>query len=88
VIEVEITRSSIDKMQIFRAVRIREVWRYDGLRLRFFVLEGEEYAEQDASSALAGLTSAIASRFLEDAKLEPRTIWSRKVREWAKTSPA
>lgn len=87
VIEVEITRSSMDKMQIFSAVGIREVWRYDGAQLRFFVLEGTEYAERAESSALAGLTSEIASRFLEDAKTESRTVWSRRVRDWAKPHP-
>jgi Uma2 family endonuclease len=88
VIEVEITRSSIAKMDIFRAVGIPEVWRYDGLHLRVFVLEGIDYVERAESAVLAGLTAEIASQFLEDARSETRAAWSRKVREWARRQKA
>ncbi|MGH9319121.1 MAG: Uma2 family endonuclease [Vicinamibacteria bacterium] len=88
VIEVDITSPSIDKMEIYMAMGVAEVWRYDGASLRFFMLEGRKYAARGESAVLPGLTSEVASSFLEDAKSEPRTVWSRRVREWAKAHPA
>ncbi len=88
VIEVDITSASIDKMGIYSAMGVAEVWRYDATSLRFFALEGGKYSARPESAVLPGLTSEVASRFLEDAKTEPRNVWIRKVREWAKANPA
>ena len=88
VIEVDITSPSIDKMDIYMAMGVSEVWRYDATSLRFFALEDRKYVARAESAVLPGLTSEVASRLLEDAKSEPRTVWSRKVREWAKAHPA
>jgi Uma2 family endonuclease len=88
VIEVDITNPSIDKMEIYKAMGVAEVWRYDATSLRFFALEGRNYVVRAESAVLPGLTSEVASRFIEDARLEPRTVWSRKVREWAKAHPS
>lgn len=87
VIEVDITSPSVDKMPIYRAMGIGEVWRYDGSALRFFVLEGGDYRSVEESPTLPGLTSSLASRFLEEARSEPRTTWVRKVRDWARQKP-
>jgi len=88
VIEVDITSPSIDKMEIYMAMGVPEVWRYDAASLRFFALEGRKYVARAESAVLPGLTSEVASRLLEDARSEPRTVWVRKVREWAKAHPA
>jgi len=88
VIEVDITSSSIDKMEIYSAMGVAEVWRYDAASLRFFTLDGGKYLARNESAVLPGLTSEVASRFLEDAKSEPRNVWIGKVREWAKAHPA
>jgi Uma2 family endonuclease len=88
VIEVDITNPSIDKMEIYMAMGVAEVWRYDATSLRFFALEGRKYVARGESGVLPGLTAERASRFLEDARSETRTVWARKVREWAKAHPA
>ena len=88
VIEVDITSPSIDKMEIYMAMGVPEVWRYDATSLRFFALQGGKYVARAESAVLPGLTSEVASRLLEDAKSEPRTVRSRNVREWAKAHPA
>ena len=88
VIEVDITSPSIDKMEIYMAMGVAEVWRYDATSLRFFALQGGKYVARAESTVLPGLTSEVASRLLEDARSEPRTVWVRKVREWAKAHPA
>jgi Uma2 family endonuclease len=88
VIEVDITSPSIDKMGIYSAMGVAEVWRYDAASLRFFALEGGKYSARAESAVLPGLTSEIASRLLGDARSDPRNVWIRKVREWARANPA
>jgi Uma2 family endonuclease len=52
VIEVDITRSSLDRFRIFAAVGVSEVWRYDGERVAMFRLANGEYTEVGESIAL------------------------------------
>jgi Uma2 family endonuclease len=51
-IEVDITSSSINRLQIYAALGVPEVWRYDGKTLTIYVLQGNEYEPQEASKAL------------------------------------
>jgi Uma2 family endonuclease len=88
VIEVDITSPSIDNMGIYSAMGVAEVWRYDAASLRFFALEGGKYSARAESAVLPGLKSEIASRLLGDARSDPRNVWIRKVREWARANPA
>jgi Uma2 family endonuclease len=65
-IEVEISRSTLDHLAIHAALGVPEVWRYDGMRLRFFRLnERGQYVESEKSSALPMLPLADLRRFLE-----------------------
>ena len=50
-VEVDISRSLLRKFGIYSVLGVPEVWRYDGERLRFYVLQGEGYVEV-AHSAL------------------------------------
>lgn len=66
VIEVEITRSSINKLDICRALGIREVWRYNGKRLEVNVLRDDgQYEPRPQSSVLPGFPLDYALELLE-----------------------
>lgn len=84
VIEIDITSPSLDKLPIYAAVRVPEVWRYDGQQLTIFRLEGGEYITSDKSVALPRLTSAVLSRFLEESQSLKRTVWLRRLRAWVR----
>ena len=84
VIEVDVTSPSLPRFPIFAAVGIPEVWRYEGERVQFFRREGEQYVEAEYSVALPPLTSAVATRFLEENEEMDSTEWLRHVREWAR----
>jgi len=86
VIEVDITRSSLNRFPIFAAVGVPEVWRYDGERARMYELRGTDYAEVDISVGLPPLTSAQASHFLDQSKTQKATEWLRQVREWVRAN--
>jgi Uma2 family endonuclease len=83
-IEVDITSSSLDRMPIFAAVGLPEVWRYDGAQVRFFALKDGAYEEVEHSVALPPLTGAVATRFLDESATLKSTLWLRRVREWVR----
>jgi Uma2 family endonuclease len=88
VIEVDITRSSLDRFRILGAIGVPEVWRYDGQRVTMYRLEGARHAEVEASVALPPLTAAQATTFLKASSREKATAWLRQVREWVRAGRA
>jgi len=83
VIEVDITSPSLNKLPIYAAVGVPEVWRYDRQILTIFWLEENKYREHAESTVLPGVTSVQLSRFLEESQELKRPAWVRRVREWA-----
>lgn len=63
-IEVEITSSAIQKLKLFAAMGVPEVWRHDGERLQMFMLSNDKYAPIETSRALGQLTAKIIDSFL------------------------
>jgi len=84
VIEADITSGSLDKFPIYAQVGVPEVWRYDGQRLRIYVLTAERYVESDASLALPLLTSTRLSEALAQSKTMKRTALLRSFRTWVR----
>lgn len=81
VIEIDITRPSLNKFSIYSQLGIPEIWRYDGERLEILALENDGYVEVNESIALPHLTSTPLSELVEQSKSMKRTAWLRKVRE-------
>ncbi len=65
VIEVEITSSAIQKLKLFAAMGVPEVWRHDGERLQMYVLSAGQYVSIDSSNGVRGLTAAMIDAILE-----------------------
>ena len=84
IIEIEVSRSSLQRFPIFAAFGVPEVWRYDGSRVSFWRFESGRYLEAESSAALPPLTAAAATQFLEDSRSVVSTEWLRRVREWAR----
>ena len=84
VIEIDITHSSLDKLALYAAMGVPELWRYDGQSVRILVLESGAFEEQEGSRALPGLDAATLSTFMEESKTLKRTAWLRRVRAWAR----
>jgi Uma2 family endonuclease len=84
VIEIDISRSSLDRFPIFASIGVPEVWRYDGMRVAIFTLAGGAYQEHEASEAFPGVTSQLITQFMEESKTLQRTVWLRRVRAWAR----
>jgi len=82
VIEVDITSDSLDKFPIYAQVGVPEVWRYDGQRLRMYVLTAERYVESETSLVLPLLTGPRLSEALTQSKTMKRTALLRSFRTW------
>jgi Uma2 family endonuclease len=83
VIEIDISRSSLDRFPIFASIGVPEVWRYDGMRVAIFMLIGGAYQEQETSEAFPGVTSQIVTQFMAESTRLQRMVWLRHVRAWA-----
>ena len=82
VIEVEITSGSLVKFPIYAQVGVPEIWRYDGQRLRMYILTPEGYVESDISLALPLLTGQRLSEALVQSKAVKRTALLRSFSTW------
>jgi Uma2 family endonuclease len=80
VIEVELTSSAIDKLELFAAMRVREVWRHDGTSVRFYRLSNGRYEFILESKELPGLSSDLINRFLDQRLQAGETTWIRAFR--------
>jgi Uma2 family endonuclease len=86
IIEIDITRPSLNKFPIFAALGIPEVWRYDGARVAIFRLVDNDYVDRPESVALPKVTSAILTEFIDASKQLKRPVWLRRVRARARSS--
>jgi len=82
VIEVDVTSGSLDKFPIYAQVGVPEVWRYDGQRLRMYVLTAERYVAAETSLVLPLLTGPRLSEVLTQSKTMKRTALLRSFRTW------
>src|SRR5687767_3883479 len=63
-IEVEVTRSALDRLSIYKALRIGELWRWADERLSVQLLESGEYQPATRSRNLPGLPPEIVESFI------------------------
>jgi Uma2 family endonuclease len=83
VIEVNYTNSSVDRMAIYAALGVDEVWRYHR-GLKFLRLNGGLYQPIDRSLNLPILTLADADRLLEDSRNMGRVPWMKAFRRYVR----
>ncbi|MFI5453861.1 MAG: Uma2 family endonuclease [Isosphaerales bacterium] len=85
-IEVEISRSALDRMGIYAALKVPEVWRFDGETLTVDVLEDNgTYVSQTASPSFPFLPLDRVVDWLYEADTMGQTIWIRRFLEWVRT---
>ena len=83
VIEIDHTRSSMNKLPIDAQIGVPELWRHIGQRLMILVLHEESYHEQAESAALPGVTSESLTALLQESRSLRRPEWLRHARAWA-----
>jgi len=79
VVEIDITHGSLPKFPIFSALRIEEVWRFDGDEVIFYRLENKNYQEVAESVCLSGVKSETVTELLFAAQEMKRSEWLKLV---------
>lgn len=83
-VEVDIKHSSLDRMSIFAAVGIPEVWRYDGESLVIYLLENGVYEGSKQSAVLPNAAVAELERLIRTGKNSTRREFLTQIEDYAK----
>ncbi|MEO6810688.1 MAG: Uma2 family endonuclease [Isosphaeraceae bacterium] len=83
-IEVDITRSSLNRMGIYAELGVPEVWRYDGRTLTMSRLQGGQYQPSDESQSFPGLQPLDVERFIDLGRTMDKLRWTRQLRDWVR----
>jgi Uma2 family endonuclease len=84
-IEVDITRSSIDRLAIYADLGVKEVWRFDGEALRIYRLEASgSYETCEHSPTFPEVPLAGVLSFLQQSNSQDETSLEYALRDWAR----
>jgi Uma2 family endonuclease len=85
VIEIDITSSSRDRLQVYAALGVPEVWIYDRNSLLLYQLENEEYISRSQSQFFPNIPIAEIAQFLQQAETTDYLELIRIFRNWVRT---
>ena len=84
-IEIDVSRSSRDRLSIYAALRIPEIWTFDGERLRVYRRdEGGEYSWADRSRQFPFLPLERVAEFLRQRGQTDENTLIRSFRAWVR----
>lgn len=84
VLEVEYSRSAINKLRLYASMRVPEFWRYDGRSLRIYRLDKEEYHLCENSPTFAPVAVSEIPRFIKENKKIGEVAMVRSFRAWVR----
>jgi Uma2 family endonuclease len=80
VIEVDISRSSLDKLPIYATLGVPEIWRYTNGEVELQYLTEGAYRVVDTSQVLPGIHASLLTRFIDEARTAThQTRWFKDV---------
>ena len=85
-IEIDIASSSLDRLTIYAALGIREIWRFDGKKIFIYCLQDGSYQEQEKSNVLPILSRSVIVNFLIRRGEKGENALLREFREWLHNS--
>lgn len=87
-IEVDNTQSSLNRLEIYSAIGVPEIWRFDGEVMTIYRLIAGQYQPQETSTVLPLLTRTDILQFLEKSQTMGETSWVREFRQWVRAQIA
>ncbi len=84
-IEVDIRHTSLEKLRLYAAMGVPELWIYDGQRVSIFWRRDDCMVPMTSSRAFPRAKAEALPRWMEQSKLLTRTAWNQAVREWTKS---
>jgi Uma2 family endonuclease len=85
-VEVEISRSLIDRLAILQALGVNEIWRLDEQRMRVSVLGASGYEEVAQSPSFPELSVREIPRFLDIGIARGDVVMMKEFRKWLRKS--
>jgi Uma2 family endonuclease len=84
-IEVEVTHRLLDRLQVFSALGIPEIWRCHGRTLEFLHLQkAGTYRARKHSRNFPAFPLEVAARFLEQGRATDKTTWIGSFRSYVR----
>lgn len=84
-IEIDVSRSSAEKLQVYAALGVSEVWLFDGECVNAHELtESGNYAPCEISPNLPGFPVASVGEWIERAFESDETTWAIRFQEWVR----
>jgi Uma2 family endonuclease len=83
-VEIDTTRSSLNRMGIYAALGVPEVWRLDGTSLTFQVLAGKSYQGATVSRTFPRVAPADLTPFLASLVTTEENEMIRQFRDWVR----
>jgi Uma2 family endonuclease len=83
-IEIDITSSSVNKLNIYAALGVFELWRYDGEVLQFYQLLEGNYIEINFSVAFPVISVSDMTRFIQQSKNMGEIALLKSFRAWVR----
>ncbi|MBD2561649.1 MULTISPECIES: Uma2 family endonuclease [Nostoc] len=81
-VEIDITSSSVNKFNIYAALGVGELWRYNGEILKFYQLVASEYIEIKSSIAFPLIYVSEMNRFIQQSKTMDEIDLVQSFRAW------
>jgi Uma2 family endonuclease len=69
VVEIDITNTDIDKLQLYASMGVPEFWRYNGRIWQIYQRQGSQYTEVEHSPTFPWVEKAQLYQFLEQCKM-------------------
>ncbi len=82
VVEVDLYSSSDRRFYIYQQLGVPEIWRYNKTGIKFYILQNDEYLEQEYSLTFPIISSAILDTFLQQADSIDDNQLIRNFRKW------
>ena len=80
IIEIDITSSSLNRLPLFAAVGVPEVWRYEKGAIKIYQLHGGIYDESPVSRWFPSASAEQLAQWLTASPTMPHFKWVRAVR--------
>ncbi|MCX5984098.1 MAG: Uma2 family endonuclease [Nostocales cyanobacterium LacPavin_0920_SED1_MAG_38_18] len=83
-VEIDITSSSVNKFNIYAALGVAELWRYDGEVLKFYQLVESQYIEIKFSMTFSLVSVGDMNRFIQQSKTMGEIALLKSFRAWVR----
>ena len=82
VVEIDTTNESTEKLEIYAALGVPEIWRYASEKFEILLLENDHYRETSNSLSLPLISAEILTEYLNRGKTEGQTAMLKAFRRF------